>query len=312
MIGDLMMASARCRHWATLALLVGVPACSSCEAGPVAGVTSVAPPPPSASAPPPAPPTQASAVTFATEDGAALAGDLYLAEPTAPIAVLVHRRHGDRKEFAPLVARLAAATPRYSVLSFDLRGHGASKPPAKAKPAIGVLEAEQYLPDVHAAVKHALEASAQKARGVVLIGSSLGAALVARATWTEPKVTALALISPGAAIDGLDVYRPYSEVRNLPTFLAGATEDTVSREPVDVLSRMAQAGTTKRYTSAMHAAGWLGDKHPELWSELGSFLTQVYDAKVVPRRSLYYAPGKEPRAEKTGKSKGPRRLGAGP
>jgi hypothetical protein len=31
-----------------------------------------------------------------------------------------------------------------------------------------------------------------------------------------------ALISPGAAIHGVDLYRPYSEVRNLPTFIAGA------------------------------------------------------------------------------------------
>jgi hypothetical protein len=62
----------------------------------------------------------------------------------------------------------------------------------------------------------------------------------------------------------------------------------------------------------MHAAGWLGDKHPELWSELVAWLGKVYDAPVVERRSLYYAPGKEPRAEKTGKAKGPQRKGAGP
>ena len=76
-----------------------------------------------------------------------------------------------------------------------------------------MLEAEQYLADVHAAVSHALEASEQKARGVVLIGSSLGAALVAKVAWTEPKVTALALVSPGAAIDG---------VRRLPAVCRGS------------------------------------------------------------------------------------------
>jgi pimeloyl-ACP methyl ester carboxylesterase len=240
------------------------------------------------------------------------------ADATAPIAVLVHRRHGDRKEFAPLIERLARSARRFAVLSFDLRGHGASKPPPKAKPKVGVLEAEQYLPDVHAAVQHALEASGQKARGVVLIGSSLGAALVAKVAWSEPKVTALGLVSPGAAIDGFDVYRPYSEVRNLPTFLAGATEDTVTREPLDALSRMASNGTTKRYTSAMHAAGWLGDKHPELWQALEEWLMSVYDAPVVERKSLYYAPGKEPsgkqapRAQQVEKSKGQKRTGAVP
>jgi pimeloyl-ACP methyl ester carboxylesterase len=227
---------------------------------------------------------------------------------------LVHRHHGDRQEFAPLIARLTRSSRRYAVLAFDLRGHGASKPPVKAKPKIGVLEAEQYLADVHAAVRHALEASGQKARGVVLIGSSLGAALVAKVAWTEPKVTALGLVSPGAAIEGFDVYRPYAEVRNLPTFLAGASEDTVSREPLDALSRMALNGTVKRYTSAMHAAGWLGDEHPELWQELEEWLMSVYDAPIVERRSLYYAPGKEPRAARAGagKAKGQKRTGAAP
>jgi pimeloyl-ACP methyl ester carboxylesterase len=303
-----------CRLLTSVALLAGVPACSSCEAGPVTGAASA---PVQASAAPPAPPpepaTRGKPATFASEYGAALAGDLFApADPTVPIAVFVHRRHGDRQEFQPLIERLARSPRRYAILAFDLRGHGASKPPAKAKPAIGVLEANQYLADVHAAVRHALEASGQKARGVVLIGSSLGAALIAKVAWAEPKVTAVALVSPGAAIDGFDVYRPYAEVRNLPTFLAGATEDTVSKEPLEALSRMALNGTTKRYTSAMHAAGWLGDKHPELWRELEDWLIRVYDAPVVERRSLYYAPGKEPRAQQNSKSKGSQRTRVGP
>jgi pimeloyl-ACP methyl ester carboxylesterase len=297
-------------------LLALVPGCSSCEAGPTPGTVTSAPSPVASAPPPPPPATQGKPATFATEDGAALAGELFApVDPSVPIAVLVHRRHGDRKEFAPLIERLARSQKRYAVLAFDLRGHGASKPPAKAKPKVGVLEAEQYLADVHAAVKHALGASEQKARGVVLIGSSLGAALVAKVAWTEPKVTALALVSPGAAIEGFDVYRPYAEVRNLPTFLAGATEDTVTKEPLDALSRMATNATTKRYTSAMHAAGWLGDKHPELWQDLEEWLGSVYDTPVVERRSLYYAPGKEaraPRARQADQAKGQKRTGAAP
>jgi pimeloyl-ACP methyl ester carboxylesterase len=312
-----MQASLRSRLLTSAALLAFAPACSSCEAGTVPNATNSAAAP-AASAPPtpPAPATQGKPVTFASEDGATLAGELFApADPTAPIAVLVHRRHGDSKEFAPLIERLMRSPRRYMVIAFDLRGHGASKPPAKAKPKVGVLEAEQFLPDVRAAIRHALEASGQKARGVVLIGSSLGAALVAKVAWTEPKVTALGLVSPGAAIDGFDIYRPYAEVRNLPTFLAGATEDTVTREPLDALSRMAQNGTVKRYTSAMHAAGWLGDKHPELWPALEDWHLSVYDAPLVERRSLYYAPGKEPRgprAQQAEKSKGQKRTGAAP
>ena len=56
-------------------------------------------------------------------------GDLYLAKPGSPAVVTIHRLTAERVEFAPLAERLAKADKRFTVLSFDLRGHGESKAP---------------------------------------------------------------------------------------------------------------------------------------------------------------------------------------
>ncbi len=222
--------------------------------------------------------------------------------------MLVHKQGGARDEFAPLVQRLIRADKRFTVLAFDLRGAGDSPPPlheATLDPG------EPGTQDVHAAIAEVLEASGQKARGVVLVGSSLGAALVSRVAFSEPKVTALALISPGSAIDGVAIYQPFAQVRNLPAFLAASGEDEISKAPLNALSRMAMAGTVKSYAGRVHSAGAIGAAHPELWKDLESWLMSVYDDKPVKRVSLYYAPGKEPGAKGGGRAKLARKVRSG-
>jgi pimeloyl-ACP methyl ester carboxylesterase len=281
---------------------------AGCESGdtpgkPAPSPASAQPPPP----PPPPPPTPKKAVTFSAADGAALSGDLYLAaDPRAPSAVLVHRLYSDRHELAPLAERLARADKRYTVLIFDLRGHGASKAPPKAK----ADDTRSLSKDVAAAIDEVGEVTGGKTRGVVLVGTSLGAALVSEVAFDQAKVTALGLISPGAAVSGHDIYRPYAEVRNLPTFIAGAKNDNVASLPVDSLEKMAMSGTVKRYDGNRHSAEFLGVEHPELWSDLEAWMMSVFERTPSERRSLYFAPGKEPKkpgaTASTAKHKGAR------
>jgi pimeloyl-ACP methyl ester carboxylesterase len=239
-------------------------------------------------------PTPRKPTTFSSADGAALTGDLYLAaDATSPSVVLVHRYMGDRAEWQPLIDALVRADKRYTLLAFDLRGHGSSKPPAGEKPN---APAERMTADVRAAIAHVVQATGGKTRGVVLVGSSLGAALISAVSFGEPRVTALALVSPGAAVGGVDVYRPFAEVRNLPAFIAGSTNDPVSREPLEGLAKMAMRGTVRRYSADRHSAGHLGAAEPELWKDLVGWLMDAYGEAPVERRSLYYAPGKEPPA----------------
>lgn len=277
---------------ALLALAL-VPGCDSPQPKPGPAASASAPAPVPAASDVPSimiVPTPGKPATFASSDGAALAGELFVSpEPNAPALILVHRLNGDRAELAPLVERMVIAPKRFSILSFDLRGHGASKAPPKAKPG----DNKDLVKDVEAAIAHVTEATAPRA--IVLVGSSIGAALVSQVAFGAAKVTALGLVSPGESISGHPLYRPYAEVRNLPTFLAGAKEDTVSKPALEALEKMAMSGTVKRYDGSRHSAQFLAEEHPELWADLESWLLSVFAEEPRERRSLYVAPGKEPK-----------------
>lgn len=247
-------------------------ACDSGGSGePKPATTASAPVLPAPPAPPP--PTPKTATTFASKDGAALSGDLYLARPDAPAVLLVHRLHGDRSELSPLAERLARAEKRYTVLSFDLRGHGDSKAPEKDK----AQQPRRFVADVEAAMAHVSERAESPVPRLVLVGSSFGATLVSLVASQEPKVSALALISPGGAIEGVDLYTPYAAVRERPTFLAGAEDDNVTRDPLAALAKMAKRGTHKTFGGKAHSAGHLAAAHASLWEELERWLVSVYD-----------------------------------
>ena len=276
-----------------LAGLLGLPGCSGCEAG-----SGPAPSPsarPAAPSPAPAlPPTPRRPAIFSSTDGAALAGELLRPDDlSAPGILLIHRLGGDRNEWKPLFDRLAQASKRYSVLAFDLRGRGASKPPesSKAAPVPG-----DFLHDVRAGIAELVKSSGGKMRGIVLVGSSFGAALAAKLAGEEPKVIALGLVSPGAAIQGFDIYRPYAEVRFLPTFVAGAAGDTVTREPLQALGKMAQSGEAKSYGGSRHSAAYLAEEHPELWQDLENWLVTAGWQAVVQPRTRTESPKAEPAA----------------
>ncbi len=267
-------------------------AVAGCHAGQTDAHRSAPAPAASASAAParaPVPPTPSTPVTFGTRDGAALAGDLYLAaDRSAPALVLVHRRFRDRSEWKPLIDALCTADKRYTILAFDLRGEGASKLPPKQH---ADKAPEHMRDDVRAAIDKVFDATGNATPAVVLAGSSLGAALIAQVAFDEPKVVALALISPGMSIAGQDALHPYADVKNLPTFIAAAQDDNVAREPLKILENMSKAKTVERYPGSAHGADDIGAATPALWSDLESWLMSVYDQKPGPRQPAFHKRG---------------------
>jgi alpha-beta hydrolase superfamily lysophospholipase len=266
-----------------------VVACSSKGGGnPQPTVKSAAP---LASVPevPKEPPTPSEPASFETADKVPLAGTIYLAkDPQAPVLVLVHRFRGDSQEWAAFAQRMAQAEHRYTIVNFDLRGHGASRSGTGKQRLDWADMKDQDMPamvqDVRAAIDYGVQRAQGKPTRVVLVGSSLGAALAAREADEDGRVVAIALVSPGAAIQGYDVYRPFANVRMLPTFLAGAKEDNVSIEPLDALSRMAKEhATVKSYDGRGHGTFGLSQENNTLFKDLEDWLMSVYGAEPVQR-----------------------------
>jgi pimeloyl-ACP methyl ester carboxylesterase len=271
--------------------LLSVSACRSNDAA-KSGPPKVASAAPSASAAPEAPKEPlavAEEVTFPAKDGASLAGTLYLAkDPAAPVLVLVHRYRGDRKEWTKVLERLASSPKRFTVLAFDLRGHGDSRSGAGKKRLdwadMKPKDVPPLVDDVHTAIDYAVSRTAGKATRVVLVGSSLGAALAARAGSQDSRVVAIAMIAPGAAIEGFDVYHPFADVRMLPSFLASATGDNVAKEPIDALSRMAKENAkVVSYEGRGHGAFGLISEGDPLDFDLADWLMGVFGSQPVER-----------------------------
>jgi pimeloyl-ACP methyl ester carboxylesterase len=264
-------------------------ACSTGDAGKVAPKAAPSPATVTSAEPPPEPPLVPEAVTFETADKIPLSGTLYLSkDAAAPLLILVHRFRGERAEWDGLTRRLSAAKRRYTILSFDLRGHGASRSSSGKTQldwaTMGPKDVPKFVEDVHAAVRYAQERTKNEAPRVVLVGSSLGAAIVARAGSQDARVVAVGLVSPGAAIEGYDVYHPFADVRAVPSFLAGANQDNVSREPVDALSRMAkEMATVKSYEGRGHGAFGLAAEGDAVWNDLEAWLDGVFEKEPTVR-----------------------------
>lgn len=178
----------------------------------------------------------AETVGFETEDGFSLTAELWRAkDPGAPVAILLHQLNQDRHSFGALQPALSAAG--FTVLSLDQRGQGASThrrtPEGEKTIRIRSLSRERAKELVRDGAKDVAAALAELSRlglatsSVVLVGSSYGCTVALLAAEKDPRVRAVALLSPGADYFGVDVLGAARSFRG--TLFAVAAED----DPVD-------------------------------------------------------------------------------
>lgn len=182
---------------------------------------------------------RAETVRFDSEDGFALEAELWpAAAPDAPVAILLHQWNADRRSFGALQPALSAAG--FTVVAIDQRGQGGS-----TKQRAGATEKIVRIRDLPkerastiisdgpkdvAAALSFVSARGLSADRVVLVGSSYGCTVSLLAAAAEPRVRALALLSPGADYFGVDVLaaaRTYAG----PLFAVAAEDDTVRSSP---------------------------------------------------------------------------------
>lgn len=225
--------------------------------------------------------------------GSRLVGDITVppaADEKTPVVLMVHRYRGDRGEWQPLVDQLAAHSKPWVSFRFDLPGHGESTRGAKDAAlhwgAFDRARVAALADDVLAAARF-VRVKRPRASGVVMLGSSLGGAIAATAAANVPGLTAFGIISPGAAIEGVDVYRPVAVLARAPLFFAAAEDDNVAKAPIAALPKMGKADVrTKQYSGAAHGAGLLGSAHPELWTDVVAWLDSVRSQPVLERAWL--------------------------
>jgi|GEM_PF-1503433 len=140
-------------------------------------------------------------IAFTTEDGWDLHGDFYTGSADKPYIVLVHGMNEDRKAYRTFAGELH--TKGYGIVSYDSRGFGQSKVRnGTIIEAIPQSEIQKGGLDVKAAVG-ALESRGLTSHGVILVGASVGANIVAVYAVNDSRIIDIILLSPGDNYQGI-------------------------------------------------------------------------------------------------------------
>ena len=162
-------------------------------------------------------------IAFTTEDGYDLHGDFYAGSADKPYLVLVHGMNEDRKAYRNLAGELHAKG--YGIVSYDSRGFGQSKVKnGTAVEAISKQEIQKGGLDIKAAVG-SLESRGLTSKGVILVGASVGANIVAVYAVNDSRVIDIVLLSPGDDYQGVKPFNAISKYSGGILFVAFKGDD---------------------------------------------------------------------------------------
>jgi len=180
-------------------------------------------------------------VTIDSPDGVKLVGSLYEAsKPNSPALLLLHQWESDRHSFDEFATRMQAKG--FAVLSIDGRGFGESTKKADGSSVTaGRTEADvkAMLGDVGAAFEFLSKQKNVEPSHVGIVGASYGSSLAIIYAADDPKVAAVALLSPGLNYFGNMETRPAVEkYGNRDLFIVASKGDTDSAEAAESFEKI--------------------------------------------------------------------------
>ena len=180
-------------------------------------------------------------VTIDSPDGVKLVGSLYEAsKPNSPALLLLHQWESDRHSFDEFATRMQAQG--FAVLSIDGRGFGESTKKADGSSVTaGRTDADVkgMLGDVGAAFEFLSKQKNVEPSHVGIVGSSYGSSLAIIYAADDPKVAAVALLSPGLNYFGNMETRPAVEkYGNRDLFIVASKGDTDSAEAAESFEKI--------------------------------------------------------------------------
>jgi pimeloyl-ACP methyl ester carboxylesterase len=185
---------------------------------------------------------QAAALTFTTSDGVVVHGTDYGKGTNA--VILVHDKAHSSADWTYFADKLAGNG--YHVVTLDLRGHGASKPPETLTDA----DYPKMVEDVKATAAWLESKGATK---IAIVGANLGANLALNAAADDLKVTNVILLSPGLNLSGVTCGAAMDRYGARPILLVAGSDDAYAVKAVNYLDGKA-----------------IGEKHVEVLENAGS------------------------------------------
>jgi pimeloyl-ACP methyl ester carboxylesterase len=228
-----------------------------------------------------------------TQDGMKLEAAWFAGgDAHAPLVVLAHRQAGSHAEWGPLVERLLPPKSPMNLVAIDLRGHGGSTTRLRGgkKLSWNEMQTADFLAmanDVTETVRTIDRRPGGQPDALILVGSDVGATAIAiAAKGLGPRVQGLALVSPGAALRGVDLYKPFSLSAGLPNLVVTATQDATSMEPSSALAAMSTSTKLVRIEGREHSAEYLGRVQPFMWDDVADWVDERVQASPLPQGSV--------------------------
>ncbi len=197
-------------------------------------------------------------VTTDSPDGAKLVGTLLSAEkPNSPAVLLLHQWQSDRHSYDDFAKQMQSKG--FNVLAIDGRGFGESVKAADGKaisaertdPAIKAM-----LGDVGAAFDFLGKQKNVDPTRIAIVGASYGSSLALIYAVENPKVKAVALLSPGLNYFGNMPTEPaVKKYGDRPLLLVAATDD---QESADSVMKLKVAGAKDKYEIKIYEKGGHG------------------------------------------------------
>ena len=181
--------------------------------------------------------SESESVTIQTADGVSLAGDFYPpAEESAPLIIALHMLNSNRSAYAPFIPDLRAAG--YAALNVDLRGHGDSS---------GARDWGLTIDDVADWIDWLTANGHIGARGLVIIGASIGANTALMGCAASEVCRGAIALSPGLDYKGLQPETALTDgLAERSALLVAAHDDSYSAQTIRQMFAKAQGDVTAR------------------------------------------------------------------
>lgn len=219
----------------------------------------------------------AQTVTVDSPDGVKIVGTLFLSDkPNSPAVLLLHQWQSDRHSYDDFAKQLQAKG--FNVLSIDGRGFGESTKNADGTAlTTGRSDADvkAMLGDVAAAFQFLSKQKNVDPSRVGIVGASYGSSLALIYAADNPKVAAVALLSPGLNYFGNMPTEPaVKKYGERPLYMVAAEDDKESADAVDKLMKEVnkERSAGKVYATGGHGNTLLGG-NPEVAADVEKFLT---------------------------------------
>ena len=197
-------------------------------------------------------------VTFESADKMQIVGSFFASsKPNSPAVLLLHQFQSDRHSYDEFAKRLQAKG--FGVLAIDGRGFGESVKTSDGK-SIAVSRSDDAVKGMRADVAAAFEFLAKQqnvdATRIGIVGASYGSSLAIIYAAENPKVKAVALLSPGLNYFGNMPTEPSVKSYGNRNLLMVAADD--DSESADTVRQLKKTGANDKYETQIYKSGGHG------------------------------------------------------